>query len=196
MLKYEQALSNASEAPLLALRQISRFERPYPLIQSNPSLFKISSLSTRDVEKLFALMAGYRLIDAFHGAQSDISRADAPIHRKQPFLGDWESLASKGWEHMNDWVGLALNFAKGLATWEKALADQSRLHPAASSSLHQLKLASALLNKSTTATILLNVHLAAMHVSHLFLSPSDSEVSPTLPFLLCCPTATALFSYL
>jgi hypothetical protein len=192
MLKYEQLLSNASEAPLLALRQISGFERPYALTQANPNLFKISSLSARDVEKLFALMAGYRLIDAFQVAHRDISLGDAPIHIKQAFLGDWESLASKGWEHLNDWVGLALDFSKGLATWDKVQGDQS--YVANSSPLHQLKLASALLNKSNTATTLLNIHLAAMHVAHLFSTPLDSEVS--LLFLLCGPIITALFSYL
>jgi hypothetical protein len=182
MTKYEQVLSTASEAPLLGLRQFSGFERRYSLTDTNH--FKISSLSARDIERLFALMSGYRLIDSFHMSQSDVLRIDAPTHRKQSFIGDWENLASKGWGHLNDWVQLTLDFVQGLHTWDMSLPNQS--NATSRSDVHQLKLASALLNKSTTATILLNFHLAAMHVSHLFSSPSDSEVSRSLLFLLCC----------
>ena len=85
-------------------------------MQNQLKVFKISSLSARDVEKLFALMAGYRLIDLFNMAQSDMSCLGTPSHCKQPFIGDPEMLASKGWNHLHNWVGLACDFKDGLHT--------------------------------------------------------------------------------
>ena len=120
-------------------------------------------------------MAGYRLIDVFHVACNDLTSLDAPLHRRQPFIGDPSTLKLKGWAYLNDWVQLLSTFSAGLKSWDRKIPqDYSSLQV---QSNKQLKMASFLLANSNMSKMLLNVHLVAMHVAHLFKSPSVSELS-------------------
>jgi hypothetical protein len=172
MLLFEKELATASKPPLLSIRHFSGFEYRTAADQLQ---FKISSLSSKEIDKLFSIMAGYRLIDVFHVAGNDLTSVDAPLHHRQQFIGDPTTLNSKGWSYMNDWVQLLSSFSAGLSTWDKrmpqdysSVQDQSNKHA---------KMASFLLASSNTSKMLLNVHLVAMHVAHLFKSPSTSELS-------------------
>ena len=172
MLHFEKELATATKPPLLSIRHFSGFEYR---TSSDHDSFKISSLSSKEIEKLFSLMAGYRLIDVFHMAGNDLTTMDAPLHRRQPFIGDPTMLNSKGWVYLNDWVQLLSTFSTGMRSWGGRI-------PEGYSSVHvqtkkHLKMASFLLANSNTSKMLLNVHLVAMHIAHLFKSPSASELS-------------------
>jgi hypothetical protein len=172
MLLFEKELATASKPPLLSIRHFSGFEYR---TSTDQIPFKISSLSSKEVEKLFSLMAGYRLIDVFHVARNDLTSVDAPLHRHQPFIGEPSTLNSKGWAYLNDWVHLLSTFSAGLRSWDRRLPQDYSSDDIQSNK--QLKMASFLLANSNTSKMLLNVHLAAMHIAHLFASPSTSELS-------------------
>jgi hypothetical protein len=172
MLLLETELATASIPPLLSIRQFSGFEYRTAADQLQ---YKISSLSLNEIDKLFSIMAGYRLIDVFHVAGNDLTSVDAPLHRRQQFIGDPTTLNLKGWSYMNDWVQLLSNFSAGLRTWDRRMPqDYSSLQVLSN---NHLKMASFLLASSNTSKMLLNVHLVAMHIAHLFKSPSTSELS-------------------
>ena len=172
MLLFEKELATASKPPLLSIRHFSGFEYR---TSTDQIPFKISSLSSKEIEKLFSLMAGYRLIDVFHVAGNDLTSLDAPLHRRQQFIGEPSTLNSKGWAYLNDWVQVLSRFSAGLRSWDRRMPqDYSSIHV---QSKKHLEMASFLLANSNTSKMLLNVHLAAMHVAHLFKSPSASELS-------------------
>ena len=117
-------------------------------------------------------MAGYRLIDVFYLAANDLMFVDAPLHRHQPFIGDPNMLNSKGWAYLDDWVQLLSTFSHGLRTWDRRFPQDY-----SSQSNRHVKMASFLMANSLTSKKLLNIQLVAMHISHLFASPSSSELS-------------------
>jgi hypothetical protein len=161
----------------MALRQVSRIERHDSAMQLGHDAHRITTLSAKDTERLFALLAAYRLVDAIAMVRGPPYLTGVPRHRKQEYLGNKEVLLSKGWNFIQDWPQLLIDSRDGMV--------QSARNPPiftgsddynAIRTLH-LKIAGSLLSRSSTLKMLLNVQLAAMHLSHLFMSPADSEVS-------------------
>jgi len=161
----------------MALRQVSRIEKRYSIMQLELDAYRITALSARDTERLFALLAAYRLVDAIAMVRGPSYLTGVPQHRKQEYLGDKAFLLSKGWDFMQDWSQLVIQFRDTMLHSMQNLPILTGSSDHNSLRMVHLKTAGSLLTKSNTFKMLLNVQLAAMHVAHLFMSPADSEVS-------------------
>jgi len=53
---FEGKLSTASSPPLMALRQVSRIEKRYSIMQLELDAHRITALSARDTDRLFAYL--------------------------------------------------------------------------------------------------------------------------------------------
>ena len=163
----------------MALRQVSRIEKQYSVMQVELDAHRITALSARDIERLFALLAAYRLVDAIALVRGCSYLTGVPQHRKQGYLGDTKFLLSKGWDSMQDWSQLLIHFRDTMLHSSQNLPILTGSTDHNSLRMFHLKTAGSLLTKSGIFKMLLNIQLAAMHVAHLFMSPADSEVSPS-----------------
>ena len=174
---FEARLSTASSPPLMALRQVSRIKKRYSIMQLQLDEHRITALLARDLERLFALLSAYRLVDVIAMVRGSSYSTGVPQHRRQKYLGDKTFLLSKGWGFMEDWCQLLIEARDTMLFSTQHLPNLTGCADPHSLRLVHLKTAGNLLSKSSTFKILLNVQLAAMHVAHLFMSPGDSEVS-------------------
>jgi hypothetical protein len=161
----------------MALRQVSRLERHYSAMQLEHDAHRITTLSARGTEKLFALLAAYRLVDAIAMLRGPSYLTGVPQHRKQDYLGDKEFLLSKGWNFMQDWSQLLIDFRDATVHSAQNLPIFTGSKDYNSLRTSHLKIVGSLLTKSSALKMFLNIQLAAMHISHLFMSPTESEVS-------------------